>query len=63
MLLIDAHKVEKKMLPSLTQEQVCQLIEQAESVRDEAIISLFVDSGLRLNELATIKAHDIDWGD
>jgi len=63
MLLIDTPKVEKKMLPSLTQEQICQLIEQAECVRDKAIISLFADSGLRLNELASIKGCDIDWGD
>ena len=37
------------------------LIEQAGCVSDKAIISLFVDSGLRLSELASIKASDIDW--
>ncbi len=54
-LLVDAPKVEKKILPSLTSEQVDCLIEQAECVRDKAIISLFVDSGLRLYELAIIN--------
>jgi len=60
-LLVDPPKVEKKILPSLNCEQVEYLIEQAGCVRDKAIISLFVDSGLRLSELANIKVHDIDW--
>ena len=47
-LLVDAPKLEKRILPSLSNEQVDYLIEQAECVRDKAIISLFVDSGLRL---------------
>ena len=42
-------------------EQVDYLIEQAENLRDEVIISLFADSGMRLSELANIKAGDIDW--
>ncbi len=37
------------------------LIEQAGCVRDKAIISLFVDSGLRLSELANIDPQNIDW--
>ena len=32
-------------------------------MRDKAIISLFADSGMRLSELAQIKAGDIDWED
>ena len=60
-MLVDPPKVEKKILPSLSQEQVDYLIEQAGCVRDKAIVSLFVDSGLRLSELANIKVHDIDW--
>ncbi|MCJ7655486.1 MAG: tyrosine-type recombinase/integrase, partial [Dehalococcoidia bacterium] len=61
MLLIDPPKVEKRILPSLTAEQVTSLINQVASVRDKAIISLFADSGLRLSELASIKIQDIDW--
>jgi site-specific recombinase XerC len=49
------------LLSSLTQEQVKYLIEQAETVRDKAIISLFADSGIRLNELVNIKESHIDW--
>jgi len=51
----------KVLLPSLTNEQVEYLIEQAETVRYKAIISLFADSGIRLNELVNIKEIHIDW--
>jgi len=37
------------------------MLEQAGNVRDKAIISLFVDSGIRLNELVNIRPDDIDW--
>jgi integrase/recombinase XerD len=42
-------------------EQVEYLIEQADNLRDEVIISLLADSGMRLSELANIKAGDINW--
>ncbi len=45
-------------LPSLTEEQVNCLIAQANSLRDKAIISLLADSGMRLGEVANIKAKD-----
>jgi len=61
MLYIDAPKLEKKILPSLTSEQVTYLIEQVEPIRDKAIISLFADSGLRLRELSNIRIENIDW--
>ena len=51
----------KTILPALTKEQVEYLIGVVESPRDKAIISLFAESGLRLSELAKIKASDIDW--
>ena len=60
-LAVDAPKVGKRVLPSLTQEQLDLLIDQAECSRDKAIISLFADSGLRLSELANINLHNIDW--
>jgi integrase/recombinase XerC len=60
-LSVDPPKVEKEILPSLSLEQLDYLIDQAESVRDKAIISLFADSGLRLSELANIKIANIDW--
>jgi len=51
----------KPILPSLTKEQVKLLIEQAETVRDKAIIALFTESGLRLSELVSISPENIDW--
>ena len=45
----------------MSAEQAKHLIKQARRVRDKAIISLFADSGMRLSELANIKAEDIDW--
>jgi len=42
---VESPRVGKKILPSLSQEQVDYLIEQAGCVRDKAIISLFADSG------------------
>ena len=36
-------------------------MEQADTIRDRAIISLFADSGLRLSELASINPRNIDW--
>jgi site-specific recombinase XerD len=51
----------KPILPSLEKEQVIYLIEKASSIRDKAIISLFVESGLRLSELASIKPGHINW--
>jgi site-specific recombinase XerD len=51
----------KPILPSLSREQVLLLIEQAETVRDKAIIALFTESGLRLSELVGIGPENIDW--
>ena len=59
--IVDAPKPSRQILPSLTMEQVDSLIEQADNLRDEVIISLLADSGMRLSELANIKAGDIDW--
>lgn len=58
---VDPPKPSKRILPSLTTEQVNYLIGKVDSLRDKAIISLFADSGMRLNELACIRAYDIDW--
>ncbi len=58
---VDAPKQDKKILPSLTPEQVDYIISQAGRLRDKAIISLFNDSGLRLEELTYINPQDVDW--
>jgi len=59
--MVDPPKMTKVILPSLNTEQVEYLIDQVASVRDKAIISLFADSGTRLNELLGIKESHIDW--
>ncbi len=51
----------KPILPSFEKEQVFYLIDKVSSVRDEAIISLFTESGLRLSELANINPEHINW--
>jgi site-specific recombinase XerD len=51
----------KPILPSLNREQIQYLLDSAECVRDRAIIATLTESGLRLSELANIKASDIDW--
>jgi integrase len=58
---VDPPKPAKPILPSLTLEQVDYLIDYVDSLRYKAIISLFADSGMRLSELANIKAGDINW--
>jgi site-specific recombinase XerD len=58
---VDAPVVPKRILPSLTPEQLDYLIDQANCTCDKAIISLFADSGLRLAELANINPNNIDW--
>ncbi len=63
MLLVDAPKVERQILPSLTKQQVSYLIDYVDELRDKAIISLFADSGMRLSELANIRLSSIDWED
>ena len=60
-LMVDPPKLERRILPSLTEEQVETLINYVESVRDKCIISLLADSGMRLSELTNIKRDDIDW--
>jgi integrase/recombinase XerC len=60
-LAVYAPKVERKILPSLRNEQLASLIAQADNIRDKSIISLFADSGLRLRELANIESPDINW--
>jgi len=60
-LIVDAPKLPRKILPSLTQQQLDYLVSEAHCVRDRCIISLFADTGLRLTELTNIKIGNIDW--
>jgi integrase len=60
-MLGDSLSVARKMLPSVTEEQLGILLKAAENQRDKCIVSLLFDSGLRLSELCAIKLSDIDW--
>lgn len=60
---VKAPRLGRSILPSLTHDQVNALIEHTDNVRDKAIIALFVESGLRLSELAGVKLEDINWQD
>ena len=51
----------KPIMPTLDESQVKALINATDNIRDKAIIALFVESGLRLSELASIKLGDINW--
>jgi integrase/recombinase XerC len=54
-------KPSRELLPCLSKDLVQYLIDQTETIRDKAIISLFADSGIRLNQLVHIKLDDIDF--
>ena len=58
---IKAPRLGKLILPSLNREQVADLLNRVDNVRNKAIIALFTESGLRLSELAGIRPEDIDW--
>jgi len=60
-MLVDSPHVAKKILPSVTDEQVQLLLKTAENLRDKCIIAMLFDSGLRLSEVCSIKSSDIDW--
>jgi len=63
---IDPPKVVEKPVAVLTIEEIqallkaCKLGEPFEAARDEAIIRLFLDSGMRLGEMTGIKQSDLD---
>lgn len=57
---MESPEAERRILPSLSPEQLDYLIDQAECVRDKTVTSLFADSGLRLSELASIDEANID---
>jgi site-specific recombinase XerD len=60
-LLVQPPKVEKRILPSVTDQQVEQLIGAADNVRDRCMVSLLADSGIRLSELCGVTRDDISW--
>ena len=65
---IRAPKTERKLPTTFEADQLCALLDQAQSddplaLRDRAMIELFYSSGLRLAELVSINLNDIDLED
>ena len=65
---IRAPKTERKLPATFEADQLCALLDQAQSedplaLRDRAMIELFYSSGLRLAELVSINLNDIDLED
>jgi len=56
--LIDPPKRRKKVRPTLSSWEMMQLT-QAQSLRDRAILSLFIDSGPRVGEVASLRKQNI----
>jgi site-specific recombinase XerD len=68
-------RVEEKFIPTFTSEEVQKLLNACEegnperpqlvkalTARNRAIVSLFIDTGIRLNELVGLRLGDIDRG-
>lgn len=55
---INKIKVPKKIRPSLTAEEATQLLHSIESIRDRAIFSIYVNGGIRREELLHLQVED-----
>ncbi|MEM0015521.1 MAG: tyrosine-type recombinase/integrase [Saccharolobus sp.] len=53
-------KIRKKEVKALTEEEINRVLEACKRARDKLIIRLLLDTGLRANELLSIKIKDID---
>ena len=53
------HKPVRRLSPIITEKDVDTLINTVDNLRDKCIMSLLVDSEMRLSELANIKACDM----
>ncbi len=50
----------KKIISTFSEEQLRRLLASAKSTRDKAILGLFIDTGIRLTELASLRIQDVD---
>jgi site-specific recombinase XerD len=58
---VDPPKVHRRILPSLNNIELTNLLDQATNPTHKAIIALLADSGMRLSEVTNVKYNDIDW--
>lgn len=59
-------RIEEKEVPVITDEQIRKLLKacdgtEFEDRRDKALFTMLLDTGARLNEIANLKADQIDW--
>ena len=52
----------QKIIQSFSEEQLRRLLASAKSTRDKAILGLFIDTGIRVTELASLHLDDLDLG-
>jgi len=50
----------KKIIQTFSEEQLRRLLASARSTRDEAILGLLIDTGIRVTELASLQIQDVD---
>jgi len=60
---VETPKRQKKLLPAISREQLEVLLNHCNSDRDMALLSLLWYSGLRLSEVAHVKARDFNWNE
>jgi site-specific recombinase XerD len=54
---------QKKLLPAISKEQLQTLPNHCHCERDKAIINLLWYSGMRLSEVANVRANDFNWNE
>jgi site-specific recombinase XerD len=54
---------QKKLLPAISKEQLAILINHAPTERDKVTLNLLWYSGMRLSEVASVKAKDFNWSE
>ena len=59
MELVDPPRCPKKIMPTLEPRQMMHLLNLAESIRDKALLSLYLDNGIRVGEVVNLRRNDI----
>ena len=57
---VPSPKIPKRLPKTLTEQELIDVFEAAKSLRDKVIIDVFLDSGMRLDELAGLSKDDAD---
>lgn len=55
---VPSPKIPKRLPKTLTEQELIDVFEAAKSLRDKVIIDVFLDSGMRLDELARLSKDD-----